>query len=321
MLCIQCQLYYPVFSDSTYQTMSSTITDFITLDLMSRIQSGQAPPAKLALTHLAEHYRVSITPVRLAVNVLLKNGYLIKQKNGRLRINPAKVSSSKPSTPSASLSPELSSQDWETQLIEEILTLSLRGKAVYLREEAVAKRYEVGRTIVRQVFTRLAGKGLLRHIPRCGWCVCTFDERDMCDYLVAREALELTALELAQPHLVPADLETMLQGNLPGRLQRSARLDNRLHQYLIEKSGNAYIRDFFDRHGLYYTFLFDFAAPEAHVMDEMAVQHRAILSALLAQDWVQARIALSHHIRSQRPVVKQLMEALSGKDDAHSTFS
>jgi DNA-binding GntR family transcriptional regulator len=83
-----------------------------------------------------------------------------------------------------------------------------------------------------------------------------------------------------------------------------------LHRYLVERSGNRYIREFFDRHGVYFDTLFGYAAPEANVVRAMARQHRAILQALIARDWRAARKALAHHIRSQRPVVSRLLERL-----------
>jgi DNA-binding GntR family transcriptional regulator len=95
---------------------------------------------------------------------------------------------------------------------------------------------------------------------------------------------------------------------VPG--MRRPRLDNDLHAYFVEKADNPYIRDFFERHGAYYTSVFDFAAPETCLVSEMAEQHRAILDALIARDWAGARAALSRHIRAQRPTVKNLLRRI-----------
>ncbi len=152
---------------------------------------------------------------------------------------------------------------------------SLSGAGDYLREEATAERFGVGRTAIRQAFLRLAGRGLLVHVARCGWRVRTFDLADMNAYLEVREVLENKALSLARPHLVETDLRRMLAGNASQK--GSTRLDNSLHHYLVEKSGNDYLREFFGRHGRYYTSLLDFAAPETHVVAAMARQHRRIL--------------------------------------------
>src|SRR5262249_1448381 len=100
----------------------------------------------------------------------------------------------------------------------------------------------------------------------------------------------------------------MLRGNAEAPPSEPDRLDNDLHAYLVEKAGNPYIRDFFDRHGRYYTTLFDRAAPEASVVRAMAAQHRDILQALLAADWPAARRALAGHIGAEKPGVRALLQ-------------
>jgi DNA-binding GntR family transcriptional regulator len=290
--------------------MPATMTEYITHDLKARIQGADGLPAKLTLDALSAQYGVSLTPVRLAVRALVAERYILKRANGRLAINPAKAHTRAPAGPAPR--PPARLGDLEAALTGVIICMSLRGEGNFLREEATAERFGVGRTVLRQVLNRLAGKGLLEHLPRRGWRVRVFDEADMCAYLEVRVSLELKALQLARPHLVRADLEAMLRGNTA--TGGSPRLDNQLHRYLIEKSGNRYIRDFFDRHGLYYTTLFDYAAPEAKVVAAMARQHRAILRALLAKDWPKARQALAHHIRSQRPVLRRLLARIGRKE-------
>ena len=71
------------------------------------------------------------------------------------------------------------------------------------------------------------------------------------------------------------------------------------------------IRDFFERHGLYYMMLFEQAALEASVVAEMAQQHRDLITALIERDWDTAAAALSQHIRSQQPVMRKLLDLLA----------
>jgi DNA-binding GntR family transcriptional regulator len=291
--------------------MPSTIGGFIKTDLTERLRTGQGVPKALTLQALSHHYRVSLTPVREAVRELIACGILIKGPNGRLHANldgqeglAEKVSGATAGTPLPIRSIEL-----EEALAQDILLKSLRGDGRYLREEATAASFGVGRTAIRQVFNRLAGRGLIEHVPRCGWRVRPFDEDDLRSYLVVRETLELKALDLARPRLDEADLRRMLEGNAPDG--EASRLDNDLHAYLISKSGNVYIREFFDRNGAYYGCLFDFAAPETSVVETMAAQHREVLLALIARDWPRARRALAHHIQAQEPIVRELLQRLS----------
>lgn len=295
--------------------MPSTICEYIKQDLSNRIGSRAGLPIDLTITALSRHYGVSFTPVREALRDLVTEGILLKHVNGRVEVNSslahqggAAAEAARPELPSRSA-------ELESAIAAEVIGRSLRGESDYLREEATARQHGVGRTAIRQVFGRLAGQGLLVHVPRCGWLVRPFEEADLSAYLKIRETLELKAMDLARPHLVDADLRRMLAGNRAAA--RSPRLDNDLHGYLVAKAGNPYIRDFFDRHGTYYTTLFDYAAPEARVVKQMARQHRKILRALIAQDWPRARRELAHHIRAQRPIVETLMRRI-GRPDARS---
>jgi DNA-binding GntR family transcriptional regulator len=280
----------------------ATIREYIGRDLRDRLRSGTAAPSDLTLNALARHYRVSLTPVREALRDLVNEGALVKEEGGRVRRGATRARRE------PTMAPPRSPSEIEAALATEVIARSLRGDTDYLREEATAARFGVGRTVVRQVFSRLAGRGLLVHVPRCGFRVRPFDEDDLDAYLELREVLELKALDLARDRLDAAELKRMLAGNVPG--VRRPRLDNDLHVYFVEKADNAYIGDFFERHGAYYTSVFDFAAPETCLVSEMAEQHRAILEALIARDWPKARAALSRHIRAQRPIVKALLRRI-----------
>jgi DNA-binding GntR family transcriptional regulator len=299
--------------------MSATISQYIERDLAGRIGTNQDLPAQLTLHSLSRHYGVSPTPVREAIRRLLADGVLVRQGNGRLDVNREGrgCGGGVCHGDAGDQKPPRRALDLASDLEAEVIRKSLRGEGDYLREEATAERFGVGRTAIRQAFLQLAGRGLIVHVPRCGWRVRTFDEADMAAYLEVREVLENKALSLARPHLVDADLRRMLAGNASRK--GGPRLDNSLHRYLVEKSGNDYLRDFFNRHGAYYTSLLDFAAPETHVVAAMARQHRKILRALLAQDWPQARRELARHIRAQRPIVGDLLKRIGRKESCQAS--
>lgn len=280
-----------------------TMAGYIAADLRRRL-GGRQPPPPLTLQALAAEYEVSLTPVRAAIRQLLAEGLLQRRNNGRLSIGRRRPPRPRGAAPLPDR-PSVLSQTLQRQAAADVVAHSLRGQACFLREEEAAARYGVGRTALRQAFHRLAGQGLLEHVPRHGWQVRPFDERDMLAYLEVRETLERQALALAYPRLERPRLEVILAGNLPR--PPAERLDNSLHRYWIELSGNRYIAAFFAQHGVYYTALFDQAALDAHVVAEMAAQHRAILEALLAERLPAAQEALSVHIRSQAPVVRKLL--------------
>jgi DNA-binding GntR family transcriptional regulator len=280
-----------------------SISAFIEHDIKQRIQSGETLPVNLSLVDLSRHYGVSITPVREAIQILVDTGYILRLGNRRIEINPDKIGIGGdeeavdfPKGPS----------DWDEVLLDEVLHASLSLAAVYLRESMIADKYDVGRSIIRTTFSRFAGAGLLDHVPHRGWRVQPFRVEDMEAYLAVREVLELMALDRARVIIKKADVVALLDGENHG-------LNNALHRYIIEKSGNRYISEFFSQFvARYYTKLFYYAAPEAAVVDEMTVQHQRILEALLEKAWSRARQELSHHIRAQKTVLEKLLVSGTG---------
>ena len=275
-----------------------SITDFIKNDLKRCIQSGEALPGHLAIADLSRHYKVSITPVSRAVDSLIEEGYLRKRGNRQLEINPAKIGAEGEFSP---LAFPKGPAEWDEIILGEVMLSSLNLSAAYLREGPLAEKYGVGRSIIRTSFNRFAGAGLLDHIPHHGWRVHPFRLEDLEAYLAIREVLELMALDLARPKLQRPDIVRILNEENHG-------LNNSIHRYIIEKSGNRYIIEFFKQYvARYYTKLLYYAAPETSVVDEMTRQHQFILEALLNERWEDARMELSVHIRAQKQVLEQLM--------------
>ena len=288
--------------------MSSKVTDTIKQDLAQQLQTYSELPFRLTLGAIAEYYSVSLTPVRQVIEELIDENIISRKPNGRLeRVDKPsgdiKVANVREFNKPLKLSSEL-----DEKVANDVVKLCLDNHKDYLREEATAKKYGTGRTIMRQVFSRLAGAGLIEHVPRCGWKVKQFREKDMFDYLEMREILEVKALELARPRLVEADLKYMLSGNVASQDRLLSEIDNDLHDYWINRCDNFYIQDFFSRHGAFYTALFDFASLGESVKTEMAQEHRDILEALIAKDWQAAEEALVRHIRDQKENVLRLVK-------------
>ena len=100
------------------------------------------------------------------------------------------------------------------------------------------------------------------------------------------------------------DLQEMLDGNIPAqRLDDFPVIDNRLHNYIIEKSDSFYIQDFFKRHAEFFKILFEWEGENREAAADAVDQHRTILKALLNRDQQLAAAALSHHILHNHPIL------------------
>jgi DNA-binding GntR family transcriptional regulator len=235
--------------------------------------------------------------VRAAVRELVEEKYLKKEANGRLSVQVESTNDPPASPPQP--------KDWGKIIANDLVQLSLKGAPVLLREETTADKYGISRSAIREIFHRLAGRGILEHLPRRGWRLRPFRQSDLDAYIDIRITLEQKAMQLAWPRLVDEELQTMLDGNrLPASSDQWPVCDNSLHRYLVEKSKNPYIAEFFVRHGDYYNALFEWESLDRDAQVQEVRHHREILEALLRRDRPAAERALEDHIRNNHPMLR-----------------
>lgn len=281
-----------------------TLTNYIKEDLISRLSREELPPESLTLSGLSDHYQVSVTPIYHAVNELIEEGYLYREKNRRLCVNNEKIGTVQSETGTPRPIPP---EDQFKRISEDLLQMSLKGESLYLREAASAQKYGISRTTLRNVFNRLAGDGVLEHVPRRGWKLRPFNQHDLDAFIEVRVDLELKALELSKETLDKQVLQKILEGNcVPQTDDEPLQIDNSFHEYLIKQSDNYYIINFFDRHGRYFDLLFLWESNDREAAVQEIQQHQRILNALLQDDWITARSELEFHLRSNHPVLSQL---------------
>jgi DNA-binding GntR family transcriptional regulator len=271
-----------------------SIAEYIKDDLAVRLRTGERLPDQLTLDSLAEMYQVSFTPVRAAVAELIHEGLLAKGPNRRLVAT----------VPVEKNGNGVHSQVLPTPPRDPFEQIS--SDLVYLREELTAEKYDISRSAIRNIFHRLAGEGILDHIPRRGWRLRPFRQEDLQAYIEVREALELKALDLSLDRLNQYELRRMLEANqFPEQDNENPVIDESFHDYLIDLSGNSYIKDFFTRQGRYYRLLFQWEDHDREAAIETVRQHREILTALLEKNWAEARKKLSYHILKNHPILNR----------------
>jgi DNA-binding GntR family transcriptional regulator len=90
-------------------------------------------------------------------------------------------------------------------LRREILTLQLSPRAL-LVETALARRFGVSKTPIREALAVLQRDGLVEALPRKGYLVTPITVNDVDDLFELRVALEGTAAELAAMRMTPEEL-------------------------------------------------------------------------------------------------------------------
>lgn len=284
-----------------------TISEQIQADIKAHIVAGETLPYPLTLSGIAGHFKASLMPARTAVEQLIDSKFLFRNEEGTLGIN-TKRRSRDPRISLSSLRPTVPVAP-EKKIAEHIISLSLAGTGECLREEVTAEEFGIGRTVLRRIFNRFAGEGIIEHLPRRGWRVRPYSESEMLDYIDMRETLELRALEVAMPRLDTDFLRQLITSNRPDSMGKP-QLDNRLHRHWIDRAENRYLRQFFDQNGIYYETLFARAVLDDETVARRAREHCRILQSLLAGDLPAAKDALSRHIRDQRKHIARLFHEL-----------
>lgn len=275
-------------------------------DLSAQLLSNSLS-CPLTMDGLSRHYGVSYTPVRKALNGLIEEGLIRKKENGRLE----PVATCKPLTLERRSFEIEDLPDPNIEITRELVELSLSGKDVFVREESTARKHGLSRSSLRQILLKLAGEGLVLHIPRRGWQVKPFRQEDLQSFIEVREVMELKALELAQSKLSRPEAKQKLQeikasNQISKNGKVKVRIDNSLHQYLLELADNPYLDDFFQRHGKYYSILFEWEGGNENAAIQAVHQHHAIIDALINEKWAQARTELSEHLRTNHPVLQEI---------------
>ncbi len=275
------------------------ISDFIEQDLQRRLALDE--DVRLNLRTLAKEYGTSVSPVNTAIKALIDKNILQRKANGRLEV--CQVPENRVSEATQE-HPDHQLQTVQNQLI----SWSLQGEDLVLREEAMEKHFQIGRTALRRIFFNIAQTGILSHVPRKGWQLRGFKEQDLSDYLNVRVNLELLAVDLAQEKIEEAILQDYLEKN-----QGSTRLpDESFHDYLIACSENYYIQSFFDTHGPFFRTIFSWEDLDPASTKRTLLQHRKILRHLIAQRWDEAKAALADHILyNHRFLLKNLRQLRS----------
>ena len=251
---------------------------------------------------ISKHYGVSYTPVRQALGGLIRGGLIRKKSNGRLEA----MKQIHTKSPLEFVKSKTVVKDPSKAITEELVELSLSGEPRFIREEITAQKHGLTRSSLRHILQRLAGEGLLLHIPRRGWQVKPFRQEDLQAFIEVREVMELKALDLASEKLRIEEskkrLKKIREGN---RLSSGGKvtIDNSLHQFLLSLADNPYLNDFFERHGKYFSILFDWEGNDQKAGKEAISQHHQIIDALLEENWELAKKRLSLHLQTNHPVL------------------
>jgi DNA-binding GntR family transcriptional regulator len=123
-----------------------------------------------------------------------------------------------------------------------------------LRDEELAAQLGVSRTPVREALMYLSQEGLVEVYPRSGTRVRTFTEEDIEEIFEVRAALETLAVRKAAGRLDPGEVQRLRtlweaaeRALAKGDAAPALKLDQEMHQLILEASGNRRLKELMAR--------------------------------------------------------------------------
>jgi DNA-binding GntR family transcriptional regulator len=186
------------------------------------------------------------------------------------------------------------------ELRDRIVTLAIAPGAP-INEDALGRELEMGRTPVREAIKRLALERLVSVFPRRGTFASEINITDLAAISDVRVQLEGHAAQRAAERLTAAqraELDALVAEIDEGSGDADAlmRLDARVHRFVYECAGNAYLQETLERYlnlSLRIWYLVLDRLP--HLFDRVH-EHRELLLAIREGDSSRARSIAAEHV-------------------------
>ena len=294
--------------------------------LRDAISSGSIPQGAVLLEgHVAEILKVTRTPVRQALQALDGEG-LVRRFEGRgMVVGPAGVMPSRVTLTAAMLgqgnssAPVRNAPGWESiyqQVEQDVVHLSVFDRC-RINELELARHFNVGRTVARDVLLRLEGLGLIEKDERLRWAVLPLEGERIRQLYELRWLLEPAALRAAALAAPKGEIEAMTR-----RLRTAMKaypavsrvemdsLEHDLHVALLSHCGNQPLLDSLQRTRCILTLskhVLGGAAPMPR-RDPFMAEHLSVFQALAAGDLAAADTMLKTHLEKSCLKVTQRAE-------------
>jgi DNA-binding GntR family transcriptional regulator len=178
--------------------------------------------------------------------------------------------------------------------------------------ESLANRFRVSHTPIREALIELRGIGVVDLLPNRGAVVRKVTARDVREVCQVRKVLECEAVrgaarrgDRSRIRVLADDIRALADASPDSHAVARARtLDDKLHGFVRESCGNAFLTEELNRlQTLFRTFRdvtwdLELARRDYHRIGVEAAEHLAITGALLAADAKAATRAMAAHIRS-----------------------
>ncbi|WP_245292799.1 GntR family transcriptional regulator [Pararhizobium arenae] len=297
-----------------------TLTERLSRSLKTAIMDGAITPGTL-LTEvpLARLVGSSRVPVRSALQLLLDEGLIHRAGARGYVVGAAGVdiirvpleqslgSLSILHEPRINFAWQALYDDVEAQVVHR----SFFGRT-RINEHELARHYDVGRTVARDVLSRLETLGMLEKDEASRWSVVPLDERRIRELYEIREHLEPVAIAGAIGAVSDAELDGMTARHADGLARypdisaaEMYDLEVDLHVRCVERSQNRELAQILQRTHCVLTLSKHTVGTKVAKLPREALfeEHMAVFSAMRCRDSSAVQAAVRDHIRNSMPNV------------------
>jgi DNA-binding GntR family transcriptional regulator len=198
----------------------------------------------------------------------------------------------------------------------------------HLVTEALAQRFGVSHTPIREALISLAGIGIVDLVPNRGAVVRAVTAREVREVCQVRRLLECQAarsacgrIALAELHAIADDLRRLRARpaeNIAEFIHDARVIDSRLHDLIAASCGNAFLAQELGRLKILFRAFRDVSYTQHEARNdhrrlaEEAGEHLAIVESLIAGDARAAALAMARHIRTGATYWTRAMPEASG---------
>ena len=305
-------------------------------DLLARsIASGTLPAGtQLMASPLAERLSVSRSPViralrslaaRGVIEVVPGQGYMVRGPGAvvPVRRNLHQIDLTLGDDPAGTGAPVPPSWQRILEAVADAVLNCIPFGVFMISETALGGHFGVSRTVVRDVLSRLHGRGMIRKDRQSHWVTGPLSARMLDDTHALRRELEPLAVAGAIGHLPRADLAAMRE-----RLRAALRcgavlsqtdldaLESELHECCVGAGPNRLLADTVRPlqlapviHRLFGTYI------GVHDAQEMLAEHRLVFDHMLIGDRGGTQAALRFHLDADHGRARARLKVLSIFDD------
>lgn len=186
-------------------------------------------------------------------------------------------------------------------------------------ERELCERFGISRTPLREALKVLASEGLVDLQHHRGATVSQLDAAALDDMFQVMGALEALAGELAGARATDAQIaairalhEQMLRHHARHELSDYFRLNQRIHEHIVEAAGNPVLANLYRGLSVRIRRARYMANLSRTRWDQAVAEHEVILQALTARDGARLARVLREHLKSKCEVVKTALLGRSG---------